>query len=488
MTDQKKSPSYDKKINGDSSVAPEDIIIGINTATKIIRLYEPNNQLFIQQVDIIFQFVENSLRREGECAFSLWQNTLFFNKVKLKFDISNYHIFKVIIKEFKQKEVGSFSFIQGLTKKDLSRFLVKFAFKPDTLSRTSFETFQQELLSDGIQHIALEKISPQDLKPSKKEKAAKDYFLSIMHLGDLFEKEKEGKAINPHTTRRLMQSMVKNITENESFLYGMTTLKNFDEYTLNHSVNVCILSMALGMRLGLDKVEVVDLGICAFFHDIGKLDTPLEILNKAGELTDEERQIIERHPYSGADKLLRLSMESHIPLKAVHVSMEHHIKENLTGYPHYLKRKSVSLYSKIVKIIDFFDAVTTKRVYRKKAFTRDEALAMMSKSVGEEFNPLIFKVFLNMMSGYPIGSLVLLNTGEIAVVMETHKDPALFHQPEVKLITDRNGSKIYGRQVDLSKSNTGEDETSRSIIKILDPEKYGINVSDYFLAEVPDLL
>jgi HD-GYP domain-containing protein (c-di-GMP phosphodiesterase class II) len=486
MTEQKRQISYAAE-GADSAKSAEDILIRFNTAIKIIRIYNPNNQLFLQQADVFFRFIERSLTNEGESVFSLWQNTLFYNKEKLKFAFYNYHIFKFVIGEFKHKEIGAISFDPGLTKEDLTRFLVLFAAKEERRTRIPFEEFARRVEDAGLNHVKLEKISQQDLRSSREERAVKDYFLSIMHLGDLFQKEQANQKINLNITRRLMQSLVKNITENEPFLQGLTTIKNYDEYTLNHSVNVCVLSMALGNRLGLDKKELVDLGICAFFHDIGKLDIPVEILNKPGKLTDEEFEIMKTHPHQGAEKLVQMDDFNQLPLRAIHVSMEHHIKENLTGYPTYFKRKSVNLYSKIVKIVDVFDAVTTARVYRKKPFTRDEALSMMAKSVGDEFHPLLFKVFANMMSDYPVGSLILMNTGELGVVMEINPEADQFHRPRVKLITDREGNKIDGETVDLAETDPESGEYKREIVKTLDPDKYNIRVADYFLAQAESL-
>jgi HD-GYP domain-containing protein (c-di-GMP phosphodiesterase class II) len=487
MTEQKKHISYVTADGTETSKSAEDILVRLCTAVKIIRLYEPNNQLFLQQADVIFQFLDNSLRIEGESVFSLWQNTLFYNKEKLKFAFYNYHIFKFVISEFKHKEIGAISFDQGLTKEEMRQFLVQFAAKDDRKTRIAFEDFVKRLKNIGIPHVKLEKISPQELRSSREERAVKDYFLSIMHLGDLFQKEHDHKKINLNITRRLMQSLVKNITENEPFLQGLTTIKNYDEYTLNHSVNVCVLSMALGNRLGLDKKEMVDLGICAFFHDIGKLDTPVEILNKPGKLTDEEFKIIQKHPYQGAGKLVQMDDFNQLPLRAIHVSMEHHIKENFTGYPIYFKKKSVNLYSKIVKIVDVFDAITTQRIYRKKAFTRDKALSLMAKNSGDEFHPLLFKIFANMMSGYPVGSLVLLHTGEMGVVTEVNPDPTQFHRPRVKLITDPERNKIDGMTVDTAEMDPDSGKYRREIVKTLDPEKYNIRVADYFLAQAESL-
>jgi putative nucleotidyltransferase with HDIG domain len=308
------------------------------------------------------------------------------------------------------------------------------------------------------------------------------FFLSIVHLKDSFRRNQRNEGIKVHTTRRLMQSIYNHIVDNEAFIHGLTNIKNHDEYTLNHSVNVCLLATALGRRLGLTRGEIVDLGIAAFFHDLGKLETPLEILNKPDKLDEREREIMEQHPFKGAEKLVLLREARRLPLRAIHVAMEHHIKEDLTGYPKYYKKEDVNLFSKIVKVVDFFDAITTKRVYRTKVFTRAEALSLMLEQAGTEFNPLILKAFVNLMGAFPVGSLVALNTGELGIVFDLNADPRLLLRPSVKLITDKEGNKVDGEIVDLAERDPETGRYLRTIATALNPDDYGVEVSDYFLA------
>jgi len=165
------------------------------------------------------------------------------------------------------------------------------------------------------------------------------------------------------------------------------------------------------------------------------------------------------------------------------VALEHHLHADMSGYPRYIKKKTVSLFSKIVKIVDYFDAITTTRVYRPGVFTREEALAMMKKKSGEEFDPLLLKVFVTMIGAYPIGSLVVLKSGEIGIVFEANPHPAFQLRPKVKIIIDLNRKMIDGELVDLAEIDPVAAKFKRSIVKTLDAEKYGIRVADYFLAK-----
>jgi len=458
-----------------------DILFQFSIAVKTAKIYEPNNLIFMNQIKALFSIIQDILKTDGEASFTLREHTLFFLGTKVRFSFSNYNLFRLISSEFQKREIGLLSFNSNISEEELRQLIILFAKKGEK-SENPFDDFLKETFQSGIKHISIEKIHPSEMTKSSEKYAAKVFLMGIKHLKEIFKILKKEETITLNTTRRLIQSMFNHLVENESFIHGLTNIKNYDEYTLNHSVNVCLLSLALGRRLDLDRNELADLGVSAFLHDIGKTEIPKEILDKPDKLDEKEREIIEKHPHLGGEKLVRLKKFSYLPVESINVAMEHHVKEDLTGYPQYQKKKNVNLYSKIVKICDFFDAITTKRPYRKKVFTRDEALKMMMEQSEIEFNPILVKVFINMMGAFPVGTLVLLNTGEIGIVFELNMEPAFMSKPKVKLITDNDGNKVDGEIVDLTEVDSQSNKYKRNILKSLDADKYDIQVPDYFLA------
>lgn len=459
-----------------------DLLIRLHIVLKISKLYESNNDMLQEQAKRLFEGIGAVTAAEDEATFKVRQGAIFFNGFRVKFVLSNYAIFKFVLEEFRKREIGAMSFLSGLTQDELIRFMIALA-KKEKKASASFEEIAEEVREAGIAHVVLEKFHPDETFTSLEKNTSRLFFLSIFHLKEVFEKDRRDEKLKLNTTRRLMQSIFNHITDNEAFVYGLTNIKNYDEYTLNHSVNVCMLSIALGRRLGLSRGELVDLGMAAFFHDLGKIETPIEILNKPARLSEKEREIMEQHPCQGAEKLIQLKEFKRLPLRAIHVALEHHLKEDNTGYPRYFKKETTNLFSKIVKVVDYFDAITTKRIYRKKVFTRAEALSLMLKHSGTEFNPVILKAFVNTMGAYPIGTLVHMNTGEVGIVFNTNSDMQYLFRPKVKLITDTQGNKVDGEVVDLTDKDPRTEKFQRTILKTLDPDKYGINVSDYFLAQ-----
>jgi putative nucleotidyltransferase with HDIG domain len=449
---------------------------------KIAKVYEFNNEMVQDHIGKLYASLQELLEREGEIVLRLRQKSVYINGVRVKFDYSNYHVFKFLSGDFQAKEIAALAFSPGLLEDELRRF-VQILLRKDLDPKGAHAQIIQAIDAEHIDHIMVEKMTPIELQVKLEKSAVRMYFAGISLLKDLFEKHQQRGSFNLNLTKRWMQSIFNHIVDDESFLYGLTNIKNYDEYTLNHSINVCILAIALGRRIGLSREELSDLGVSAFLHDLGKMDVPKEILEKPGELSAEERTIVEGHVQHGAEKLIQLKSARRVPLRAIQVAMEHHIKADMSGYPPYFRKKTTSLFSKIVKVVDYFDAITTKRIYRPRTLTREEALRDMKAKSGEEFDPVLLKVFISMIGAYPIGSLVVLNTGEIGIVFEANPHPALHLRPKVKIIADLRGNKFDGEVVDLAEIDPAKAAFKRTIIKPLDAEKYGVRVAEYFLAK-----
>ncbi len=481
MTEAKMQPEEKKAIGLKQQKLAINFLIRFYIVFKILRLYAENNELLQEQTELLFQNLEELKEGCPEVSFKIKCESIFFNQNRLKFSLANYPIFKFLHEEFRKREIGLLTIEPDVSREELLRAVNILCQK--RTSTTPFEEIVSELVQQNVDRVRLEKLESSEKLPSPERSAARLFFLSILHLREVSERNKENEQIKLNTTRRLIQSIFNHLVDNESFLLGLTTIKNHDEYTLNHSVNVSLLAVTLGRRLGLSRAELVDLGLAAFFHDLGKIETPLEILNKPGQLTDEERKIMELHPHQGAEKLVQLRQFRRLPVSAIHVAMEHHIKEDLTGYPRMKIKSDLNLYSRIVKVCDFFDAITTKRVYRKKTFTRSEALSLMLENIGTEFNPVILKAFVQMMGIFPVGSLVLLNTGEVGLVVENNQEARSLLRPRVKIIVDSQGQKVDGEVVDLTEVDPQSRKFRRTIVKEINPEDYGLEVPEYFLAQ-----
>jgi HD-GYP domain-containing protein (c-di-GMP phosphodiesterase class II) len=263
----------------------------------------------------------------------------------------------------------------------------------------------------------------------------------------------------------------------------MTALRDYDEYTFTHCVNVCIISVIMGQKLGLTKTQLYELGLGALFHDLGKQRIDAEVLNKTSGLTDEEWAQMQRHPTEGLLSMFGLRGMSEVPFRAMLMAYEHHMKTDLSGYPKSRRPRDPTVFSRIVSVADAFDAGTSVRSYQYEPWPPDAVLQEMRDNPKRGFDTLLVKVLITATGVYPVGTLVILDTHELAVVSEVNPDPELLHRPRVRVISDPVGLPLSEPvSLDLAENDPATGAPVRQIIKTTDPQKYGIRVSDYLIA------
>jgi putative nucleotidyltransferase with HDIG domain len=258
------------------------------------------------------------------------------------------------------------------------------------------------------------------------------------------------------------------VSQNRTALLALATLKDYDNYTFTHMVNVSILTMGQARSLGIDASLLREFGLAALMHDIGKVRTPLEILNKPDKLTDDEFAIMRKHVVDGAE-ILRATPD--IPTLAPVVAFEHHLRLDGTGYPFGIKRPALNLCTQLCSISDVYDAMRSQRKYQQ-AFPTDRILEVLKKNDGSQFDRHLVRRFSQLVGIYPPGNLVRLNTGETAVVVTVYApDP---HRPQVKVVLDRGGARLdFPYEVNLWEQN--EDGYANAIAAPLDPAVVGVD-------------
>jgi len=273
---------------------------------------------------------------------------------------------------------------------------------------------------------------------------------------------------------RVIQGIIALAERNSGLFLWLVNVKNDGEYLYTHGANVALLSILLGLRLGIDRNRLCDLGAAALFHDLGRIGLPEEVRSKEGRFSDEDLRAMKRHPIHGVNLLLQLKRFNHSLLNRLVVVFEHNIVSN--GYPRSSWPRGLHIYSRIVAIADAYDAMTTRRPFRP-ARTPDEALRELRENAGNRYDGDLVAVFANVMGIYPLGTLVRLDTGELALVY--HVDPAAPRRPLVKVIRAADGSAIPGGKIiDLGECD-GSGAWPRSIAGTVDAVSLGIKVSSY---------
>jgi putative nucleotidyltransferase with HDIG domain len=255
-------------------------------------------------------------------------------------------------------------------------------------------------------------------------------------------------------------------------MIGLTGMKEHDEYTFTHMVNVSILTMAQARTLGVEGRQLRALGLAAMLHDIGKVLTPIEVLNKPGKLTPDELAIMRRHPLDGA-AILRGGRD--IPRLAGVVAFEHHLRCDGKGYPEGVQRPAINVATVLCGISDVYDAMRSTRVYQS-AFPAQRIMELLAQKDTGRFDQHLVRLFVGLMGVYPPATLARLSSGEVGVVVGTGgPDPSL---PTVKVLFDPSGTRLKAARVRHLWARA-EGEVDITVAAVLDPQAYDLDPTDY---------
>jgi len=475
------------EVGGDAYVrrAGKGLILAIYAALRAIRLYPLENAAVQNAAEELTALTKELLEREHELEMRVSGEFIFINTVRLRLDLDNYASFSHLLSVFRAAGIGSLQLHRPPTLKEWQRFLAFLTVPSSDQPAVRFDQLsakleQQDLGVFEIGEPMAQRVDELDSEKSK-EIAKKTYAQSVAVTKDLLTSVRLGRSPNIKKIKRVVQGIVDQILNEETSLIGLTTIRDYDEYTFTHSVNVCIFAVALGKRLGLGKTQLYDLGMAALLHDIGKSRVPSEILNKTGGLTDDEWRLIAAHPWLGALALFQLRGQQELPYRAMIVAHEHHMKIDLTGYPRPVRERSLSMFSKIVAVADGFDAATSRRSYQTTPLTPAQVMMEMRDNPRRGMDPVVVKAFINLTGIYPVGTLVILDTFELGIVHATNPIPEMLSRPIVRIISDEHGNVVHpGSLHDLTEENA-DGVFLRTIIKTENPERYGIRVGDYFI-------
>ncbi|WP_188149665.1 HD-GYP domain-containing protein [Teredinibacter waterburyi] len=283
-----------------------------------------------------------------------------------------------------------------------------------------------------------------------------------------------GGALDGEKARSMVNDCVQSVIRHPDALLWMTKIRNQQEYTAEHCLNVCILAIAFGRQLGLDEPELQNLGLCGMLHDVGKMRVPEEIVNKPAALTAKEYRLMKAHTVHGRNLLLSTSG---IYSGVVDVAYSHHERIDGTGYPRKLPGHGISRFSRIIAIVDAYDAMTADRCY-SHAKTSTEALKIIYNERGKHFDETLALKFIETIGLYPAGSLVELYSGEVGIVVEAN--PNLRHLPRIILLLDEEKNLRPKEMIkDLSLIEHGDLPRKYLIKQVWRDGSFGISLREY---------
>lgn len=254
---------------------------------------------------------------------------------------------------------------------------------------------------------------------------------------NIFTSVKSKITPNSNNMEDIIKMIVEQISSRSHHVVNMFDLKSFDDYTFQHSIDVCILSVVVGIHKNLPFNQLYNLALAGVYHDIGKMFIDPRILNKKGPLTAEEFKLIKDHPALGADYIQKMNITRNDILQGV---LQHHERHDGTGYPNALTGSKISLFGKIIAISDVFDAITSERSY-KNAMQPSEAIEYIMSNASQHFDFELAKLFINSVSAYPVGTTIRLSNGLTAIVAENFQGFTL--RPRVKVLPEAPNMQPY---------------------------------------------
>lgn len=283
-----------------------------------------------------------------------------------------------------------------------------------------------------------------------------------------------GEAINTEQAKETVRECVQSIIRHPDALLWMARIRDEQEYTAEHSLNVCILAVAFGKQLGLDEQDLEKLGLCGLLHDVGKMRVPVDILDKPGELTEKEKRMMKAHTVHGRNLLMSTPS---IYAGAIDTAYSHHERMDGTGYPRKIPGSGVSFFTRVIAIVDAYDAMTADRCY-SRAKTSTEALKIIYEARGTHFDEQLALKFIQTIGLYPPGSLVELYTGEVGIVLESNQ--TFRHLPRVILLLDEQKNKRAKEKiVDLIQVESGNLPRRFLIKQVWRDGSFGIVLREY---------
>ena len=420
--------------------------------------------------------------RREEALLAFHDDNLYVGEHRLKPDAAGFDAFFAMLRAFKHCRIGSVIFTGQAGAMALEAWFVMLREIDASSEPDPCGALLARMAAAGLAGIEVERPRERAAGPAAganedaKERAKGIYAQTMGVISDVMDHVKLGKALRLKRAKRVVQSMIDQLLAAETNLLGLTNLRCYDEYTYNHSVNVGILSIAIGQRVGIGKNGLVDLGMAAVFHDIGKSCIPISILNKPGSFDEQEWTVIRRHPVLGVKELLKLKGVDALTARIMQGSFEHHLNLDGSGYPRVEYPRGLSLSGRIIAIADCYDALTSARVYRRTADTPDATLRYILERSGTIYDPILAKLFVNVLGVYPVGTLCQLSSGELGVVLQSNPDPEQWDRPRVKVIAAPDGAAVDGAVIDLADPAVG-----RRIARTLDARRHGIDIARYFL-------
>ncbi|HEY2435309.1 MAG TPA: HD-GYP domain-containing protein [Vicinamibacterales bacterium] len=443
----------------------DDLVRRLAAAVRSAALYSPSHPLVQRSLDALAGLCQSATQPTGSAVIGVVGDDVVVNGERLPRSAA----LAALARELREREIEKITLQRGVTRDELRVFVVELS------QRQAAATLPARLRQGGVSRIVIGRLSLDsgDPPPAGMAAARRVYGTAVETAEQLWRQARAGDKPDPHAARTIIDSLAKLVGGDRTSLLALTALKKYDNYTFTHMVNVSVLAMALARSLNLEGSRLREFGFAALMHDIGKVNTPPEVLNKPDTLTREEFAIMQRHVIDGAH-ILRRTPE--MPALAPIVAFEHHLRQDLSGYPTGIAARQLNLCTQIVSIVDVYDALRSNRVYRQ-GLPSDRIKSIMARKDDTSFHPKLLRRFINLIGLFPIGTVVRLQTEEIGVVTHEHPDDPF--RPQVRVVRDRAGHAHESPILVNTWEPDGRGDYTWAVVEAVDPDVAGIDPLEY---------
>ena len=460
-------------------------LVRFSALLRTARTHDVSNEAFRRQLQDFMTLLLRALEDEDEVALAVVADYFYLNGVRIKAHASLLAVYHALMGEFERRELGGVRFLHGVNAAETERFLQLFMAAEDPAMA---ERLPEAAVEASVEHIvpvrALD-LDREDLvrtldaehePASERGRAKRVFWRAVLGTKKVVLRAAQTGRPDLRQAKRLVQPVVDSIMKNEYSIVGLTALKDHDEYTYAHCVNVSVLSVSMGQSLGLKRQTLADLGVAALLHDIGKVAVPGEVLRKPGKLDADEWAMIRRHPLEGVKMMFRMPGLTGLTLDSMRVCLEHHMNFDRTGYPDVAHAWGQAAMSRIVAVADVFDAMTAHRAYQKRPLSPFEALQNLLGPARVQFDPAVLWALVKTVGLYPAGSV--LHTGSNHVVLAISPNPADPRRPHCRVLMRPDGTPVSESAEETWDPMPG----TESVTRVLTPEELPVDTQELLAA------
>jgi len=487
-------------------------LLSLHMLINSAKIHQDNNRILLSAVQQFVAIIQQLLEEEDEVTLLSFAGRFYLQQEKVVYRANIAGIIESMREYFEKRQCNGLRFFPSIGEASspdvaaFARLLSRAEGQDDpsawlekALSDERYAWVEPVEASDStLQEVA--SAEPADASPDgsktapekeiltapgaapRHQKAVLTYGYAIHTLKEIAHKVSTDRKTGIKKALRMVHKMIDMVIDDSNVLLGLSTIRDYDDYTFTHSMNVAILSMCLGYRVGLSRKSLETLTLSALFHDLGKIDVPKNILNKPGKLTDQEFKEMKNHSLYSVRRIVLLKTSQQKKAEMLLAPFEHHLKYDLSGYPRTPRKKPISLFGRIIAIADVFDAITAPRVYRPFAIRPDRALSIMQEGAGKDFDPVLLKVFVNMIGVFPIGTVLRLDNDELGIVAKYSGEPGQIQDLWVQMIEPAQGGKFTkGELINLGPFDMDTKKFNRPILESMHPAECNIQPADFLL-------